>query len=191
MPITFNTSNLDKQRELASHFERLGYKIRFESRKIPEICSSHVDVVTHKASSVTPGVLVEDVSLEVEGGDLGVQVKHRAHLLPTLSGRKAAWIVLLAQARVDEPLVDIYRGCIEGRILSRDEVPLGKHIDLRQPGQQSFDKYFWPDGVDHSLAYHKPDSLSARWLTVFAWHRGHKLCTRDRIDTWDGKYQDS
>ena len=61
-----------------------------------EIVADPLSVVIHKASELGEYVIVEDTSLDIEGEQVGINVKWMLDSLTDFIGKKALWNVYLA-----------------------------------------------------------------------------------------------
>lgn len=177
MQYRLNTSNRGKLEEFQCLFAAHGHQLTATAIDIKEINADPITVVTHKASQLPEGVLVEDTSLEIEGASVGIHVKWLLDHLQECVGRKAHWIVLLAYH--DKDKVHIYKGEVIGTIVE----PRGK-------GGFGFDPVFLPDGAKHTLAEAKPDAVNARALAVKALltqAKPHHTCSV--LKDWQGEWQ--
>jgi XTP/dITP diphosphohydrolase len=172
----FNTSNPGKLNEFKILLAKQGITLDSTSIDLKEIDSDPVSVVVHKACQVNEGVLVEDTSLDVDGAEVGVQVRWMFENLKMLCGRKALWRVLLAY-RKDE-FVYVFEGKTEGKIVP----PSGT-------GGYGFDSVFLPDGATHTLAHAKPEALDARAKVVKKFMSHEPLAVLEPITKWDGPWQ--
>ena len=68
-----------------------------------------------QATSAGEGVLIEDTSLDVEGADVGVNVRWLMDNMSTFANRKATWRVLLGTLQNGK--VSIYEGITTGTIV--------------------------------------------------------------------------
>lgn len=174
--IKLNTSNQGKLSEFQRLFAGFNQPLGVTQIDLKEIDSSAEDVIVHKATTAGEGVLVEDTSLDVEGCEVGVNVRWLLDNLNTQAGKTATWRVLLGMLR--DGKVFVYEGVIEGSIV----VPRGK-------GGFGFDPVFLPNGTDQTLSQAKPDHVSARAKAVEAFCTGNIKAVRDPITTWTGNWQ--
>ena len=125
-------------------------------------------------------MLIEDTSLDVEGADVGVNVRWIMENLKTLAGKKAIWRVLLGILREDNK-VYVYQGMTEGKI-----------VTPRGDSAFGFDPVFEPTGSSKTLAEAKPDEVNARCKAVQALISGKYASLHDPIekDQWKGKWQE-
>lgn len=95
-------------------------------KDVREIVADPLSVVIHKASQLGEYVIVEDTSLDIEGEQVGINVKWMLDSLTNFIGKKALWNVYLA-ILVEfsfvyyiqiEGKVHIYRGQIIGKIVN-------------------------------------------------------------------------
>lgn len=153
------TSN---QRKLAE-FARFGMPLRAEAgADLPEVDGTKAEVVLHKAIAAGEGRVVEDTSLDVDGVDIGANVRWRLDAIGDLAGRRAVWAVYLGMNTGSA--VETYVGEVAGTIVRPDSVPEGAF---------GFDPYFAPDGAGGLTlaeleARGEKDRHSARRLAVEA-----------------------
>lgn len=156
------------------------------SPDLPEVLSDPVTVAVRKSLLCGPGTVVEDTSLDVDGADVGVEVKWLMDNLSSLSGRRAVFRVILAMN--DGDTVSVFEGRQEGR------------LDGSRPssvGAFGFDPCFVPDGSGGRtlLELEKSgmkDLFSARARAVEAFNAREPLSrvkTSD-IPEWTGEWQD-
>lgn len=67
-------------------------------------------VVAHKATAAGPGVLVEDTSLDIDGENVGVNVKWIETKIDIFAGRSARWRVMLAVLDDKTRKVNVFSG---------------------------------------------------------------------------------
>ena len=171
-----NTSNKGKLAEFQRLFSKQGEALTATEIDLKEIKADPVSVAVHKASQVEERVLVDDTSLDVEGAEVGIDVRWMLNHLEAFAGRKAHWRVLLAYREGD--WVFVYEGVVDGTI-----VP--------QRGKEGFgfDAVFLPEGAEATLAQDKPDAVNARAKAVEALLYGEPIAKRPRIVDWAGDWQ--
>jgi XTP/dITP diphosphohydrolase len=169
-----NTGNDFKYNEFQYIFTRFNINLERSNIDLPEIDADPVTVVVHKASQFEDYVLVEDTSLDVEGAEIGVNLKWLQNDLIQLDGRRALWRVLVAYKIKDK--VHVYRGEVPGHIKVQ-----GKKFNL--------DKFFIPDGRDVGLFYGRDDKFNARAIAIenLVHNKIYKIC--ETIPNWNGKWQ--
>jgi XTP/dITP diphosphohydrolase len=172
-----NTSNPGKLKEFERLFAKHGAALKSTQIDLHEILADPVTVVVHKASQVGDGVLIEDTSLDVEGADVGVNVRWLLENLKDYEGRKAVWRALLAYQK--NGLVYVYEGITTGTI-----------VQPRGDEGFGFDPVFLPDGAEHTLAQQKSDAINARAKAVEALFEGSLLTTSPPLTNWEGTWQD-
>ncbi len=171
-----NTSNKGKLAEFQRLFAKYGAKLAATEIDLKEIKADPMTVVVHKASQLGEGVLVEDTSLDVEGAEVGIDVKWLLHHLREFEGRRAHWRVLLAYREGD--WVFVYEGCVDGTIVpNRGKEGFG------------FDPVFLPVGAELTLAQEKPDEVNARAKAVEALLQGKPVARLAAIRDWKGEWQ--
>ena len=177
---TLVTSNKRKIREYREFLPDIRIE---EGKDLPEVDSDDITVAIYKGIDNGPFTISEDTSLEIEGEEIGVNLKWFKSKIPTFVGKKAYWKVLLAKN--DGEYIKVYEGFIKGEIISSDDI-------------SSFDHYFSVDGYDKTLGELKatdiePALYSARAMAAKNL-REDKFIVRKRIKfipEWTGKYQNS
>lgn len=170
-----NTSNPGKLQEYHQLFEKYGFSLESTQIDLAEIKSDPVKVVVHKASQVPEGVLVDDTSLDIEGIEVGINVRWFSDL-SEFAGKKARWRVLLAYRSGDK--VHVFEGVTYGSI-----------VQAKGDQDFGFDAIFLPDGTIYTLAEKKPDAVNARAKAVEALIKGKTFAVVPSIDKWDGAWQ--
>jgi len=171
-----NTSNQGKFLEFKALFADHGFALEATHIDLPEIIADPVTVVVHKASQIGENILVEDTSLEVEGADVGINVRWLLDHLEANVGKKAVWTVLLAYKKNDQ--IFVYEGVVDGTIVA----PRGS-------SGFGFDPVFLPEGADKTLAEAKPDQYNARAKAVEALIKGNVLVVKPVMTSWNGPWQ--
>eukprot|EP00667_Euglena_gracilis_P021862 EG_transcript_24115 len=171
-----NTSNQNKFKEFQRMFDKHGITLEATNIDLREINSEPIKVVAHKATQVGDNVIVEDTQLDVEGADVGVNVRWLMDNLGQFEGRRAVWTVLMGVKKGD--LVYIYKGVVEGHI-----------VKPRGDSNFGFDPIFQPLGQSHTLAEDKPDEVNARWLCIDNLAKDVVFARHAPITQWDGEWQ--
>lgn len=167
-----NTSNPHKLLE----FRRLGLGGLEALRKdLPEPDADPLTVIRSKASQMGPNVIVEDTSLDVDGADIGVNVKWMLDHVEQYVGKKAVFRVLIGLLR--DGVVEVYRGEVGGTI-----------VPARGNGM-GFDPVFLPEGADKTLGESKPDRYNPRAEAVRNLLRGRVYRTLPPLFGWAGEWQ--
>lgn len=171
-----NTSNPGKLREFQRIFDKHQILLSVTDIDLEEIDSDPINVVAHKASQFNYPTLVEDTSLDVEGEDVGVNVKWLIDNLSMYEGKKAKWKALLGY-RVGDYVV-IYQGEVEGKI-----------VKSSAKNTMGFDAVFMPNGSDKTLEQYKPDQYNARALAIESLVNNNIYVVVKALDHWDGQWQ--
>lgn len=166
-----NSSNPDKVQEFSRFF---GVELKISSVDLPEPVADPLTVVRFKASQFE-SVLIDDTSLEVEGAEIGIEVRWKLSELSRLAGSRANFVCLLALHEGGKVLV--YRGCVAGKLVT----PRGQGF--------GFNPYFQPDGSDCSLAEKMEDRFNARFHAVQALITGKVWKVLEPLFTWEGEFQ--
>ena len=83
---------------------------------IKEIESDPFTVVAHKATQAGDHVLIEDTSLDIEGAEVGINIRWVMSNIEQYIGRKAVWTVLLGYK--DGESIYIYKGVTNGHLVA-------------------------------------------------------------------------
>ncbi len=183
IPLQLNTSNKGKLAEFREFFHEYAppslksKTLESTSVDLQEVDTDPITVVVHKASTVGENILVEDTSLEVEGADVGVNVRWLMDRLPEFIGKKATARVLIAFAH--EKQVYVYEGKVHGKI-----------VEAHGTNGFGFDPIFMPDGSDKTFAEAKPKEQNPRALAVKNLFRGQPIAIKPIMLEWHGKWQD-
>ena len=173
-----NTSNLGKYEEFKLLFEAHGASLEATHIDLKEIDADPVSVIVHKASQFDESILVDDTSLDIEGGRCGIHVRHLLDQLNEFAGCHAVWTVLLGIRKGNEIL--IYRGAVPGMIV-KPQGNLGF----------GFDPVFLPDGTDKTLAQERRHEFNARRQAVLALLENRVWKIQPLNKNWDGPWQNS
>lgn len=161
-------------------FQRLfaiwGSSIEATQKDVREIDASPLLVVAHKASQFEENILVEDTSLEIEGADVGVNVRWLLDNLEDYVGRKAEWNVLLAYKHAHEVL--IFKGSVKGTI-----------VKPRGSLQYGFMPVFLPEGSEKTLSESMTENPSARAMAIENLIKGNIWAKHPVITNWQGAWQ--
>lgn len=171
-----NTSNLGKFQEFQHLFAKHHHELIATHIDLREIDSDPITVITHKASQMEEGVIVDDTLMDIEDSAVGIHIKWFLKHLSEFIGRKAVWTVLLALR--DSNQVKIFHGQVEGKIVA-----------ARGEGGFGFDPVFMPLESNKTLAEYKPAKWNARAIAVDALLEGKPFAVRDVMKDWHGKWQ--
>lgn len=171
-----NTANPGKCKEYQALFAKHDISLETTHIDLKEIEADHLTVAVHKASQLDEHVLIEDTTLDIEGADVGINVRWLLDHLPSYAGRRAIWSVLLAYREGNQ--VYLYKGSISGTI-----------VPPRGTKGFGFDPVFLPDGAQETLAEAKPDNVNARAQAVSALLESRVWQTRPAITNWSGPWQ--
>lgn len=171
-----NTHNKHKLKELTRLFAKYDQTFSYTEIDLHEIDSDPVSVTAHKASQMGEYVLVEDTSLDVEGAEIGVNLRWKKDELNSNVGKKAIWRVILAYRVAD--CIYVYKGEVNGRI-----------VEPRGPKSYGFNSIFQPDGETKTLAEFSSDKIDARAIAVDAFMRNRYSEVVKAIYRWDGPWQ--
>jgi len=174
---SLNTGNPNKLKEFQKYFGKHGWNLSMTTEDLEEIDAAHEMVAMHKASQMSDYVLVEDTSLDVEGANVGINVKYLIDSLDRHIGSRATWTVILSFK--DHGRVYTFKGEVKGTI-----------VEPRGEGGFEFDPYFLPDGTDKTLAESKPGQYNARALAIEALLNGEIHSHGPEITEWTGPWQE-
>lgn len=175
-----NTSNSRKLEELRRLFAKYDISLNATSIDLKEIDADPLTVITHKASQLPERVLVEDTSLDIEGLDIGVNLRNKFHWLTQHAdlciGKKATWTVVLAYKEGDN--IYLYEGKVRGIIINPQD-------------QKSVGFDFLPEGAEHTYSDARPEHFYPRALAIKAFIEQQPTTIRPVIDEWHGSWQDN
>ena len=172
-----NTSNAGKLAEFKKLFAEQGIELSATQIDLSEIKSDPMSVVVHKASQLESVTLVEDSSLEIDGLNVGVDVRWFTNeTMAEYAGKRAVWTVLLGYAQ--DGMVTVFEGKVFGTIVA----PRGN-------GGFGFDPIFLPDGSDKTLSEEKHNCVNARAHAVKAFAENRPVAKVPVISHWDGPWQ--
>ena len=184
-PLVLRTSSAGKLAE----FQRFGLNIRAEpGEDLEEVEGTPEEVIVYKALAAGSGVLVEDTSLDVEGFDVGVNLRW---LLATLKDRltaaasatppRATWRVMLAIHQ--DGVMRVASATVAGHLVAE---PRG--------GGFSFDPHFVPQG--HTLTLGEMADLGTKDQCSARKQAAERLLAGEYaqrpvagIPAWSGTYQ--
>lgn len=181
--ISLASSSLGKLKE----YKSFGLKLNLKSMAdLPEVQGTEEEVIIYKALQAGENILVEDTSLQVEGVDVGVNIKWLLNEIKTnksFEGRKATWIVNLGLVYKDK--LFLVESKTEGTIsLKGAELPAF-----------GFDGIFIPKGAKDNLfdldSKGIKDSYSPRKkaIDLFLSQQYTKVLSVADISPWRGEYQ--
>lgn len=176
------TSNENKIKE----FKRMGLEdIEIEKGlDIQEVDADPVTVVLYKALAAGKNMVVEDTSFDVEGADVGVNIRWLLKELTSYSNKKAIWRVILGFN--DGEYIHIFKGEIPGDITDKFK---NKNLGF------GFDSFFTPSGTNKTLyeleLENKKDLFSARKKAIdfLKTSKPYKSFLIKEIPEWNGKMQ--
>jgi inosine/xanthosine triphosphate pyrophosphatase family protein len=176
----FNSGNKEKTKDYKRIFQDLGIPVlRYKTEDLKEIDSQALDVITHKASQFQgQSVLVDDVSLFIDGADIGHQIKWMARELPKYLNKRALFVTYLACYLDGE--VFIFQGSVPGIIVP----PRGNP----QKGME-FNPYFQPLGKTRTLAETFADDINPRLIASKALLNWNFYAKKKPIFHWTGPWQ--
>ena len=172
-----NTGNKNKLEEYQRFFKNENETLSSTQEDLKEIDSDPISVVVHKASQMSEKTLVEDTSLEIEGENVGINIKWLLDDLNKYVNKKAVWTVLLAYK--EQGKVYVFQGVVKGVI-----------ADSKGKSGFGFDQNFLPDGSQKTLAEEKPDHYNARFLAVKELLKNNPLTVENPIEDWKGPWQE-
>lgn len=175
------TSNENKLKEYKKYLPNLE---KTKGEDIDEVDSDDETVIIYKAIANGPMTISEDTSLEIDGEDVGVNIRWLLDNLKNMIGKNAKWKVLIGKN--DGKYIKLYEGVLNGKIVSpTSQIGFG------------FDPYFQPNGFDKTLNFLKEDpavpdhKISARSKAAINLKKDNyiKKINIDKIPEWKGKYQ--
>lgn len=178
--LTYVSSNIKKIEE----YKSLGFDLIYKSiPDLKEVLSSDIDVITYKTLAVPDLHIIEDTSLNVEGLNIGVNIKFLINQLKTdksLNNKKLQWKVLLGIKENNK--INIAEGIIEGYL----------NNNVLNPNAFAFDDIFYINNQSlHDLKNQNPKKYNARFLAMSNLMNKKFILSLEikDIPEWKGKYQ--
>ena len=168
-----NTSNKNK---LKDYREILGTDIEVMEFDLPEPDTDPMTVIQYKASQFE-GVLVDDASLEIEGEDIGVNIKWHLENLPKYIGKNATYTCFIGIKK--EGQVFIFKGEVLGEITA----PRGEGF--------GFTPYFLPKNNIKTLAEDRAYNCNARYFAIMNFLENKPTFILPELKNWAGKFQNN
>lgn len=179
MLIKINSGNLNKINEYKQYLEVSGHKIETTEIDLKEPVSNHETITCYKASQFSDEILVDDVSLDIEGFDIGVNVRwflekgefHKEKYW----NRKSSFKCCIGVNKNNT--IYIYKGVVEGIITS----PRGNEFGIAP--------FFLPNGATKTLGEEMPPELNPRYLALKNFLNDQWSLKLEPIKQWDGEFQ--
>lgn len=166
-----NTSNEGK----ASEYRRLlGADIELIRQDLAEPASDQLTIVRFKASQFE-NVIVDDVSLEVEGAEVGVNVRWLISEIKNLVGRRAEFVCYLGIHRHGR--VEIFRGRCAGQLVEARGSSYG------------FNPFFLPDASSKTFGEEIRNDLNPRKLAIDDFLANRPWQIVEPLVHWAGQFQ--
>lgn len=166
-----NTSNAGK---LAEYKAYLPGAVSSEAMDLREPEADALCIIRYKASQFED-VIVDDVSLEIEGTSISTDIKWHLDRLDEHIGRKARFICYLGICRKNE--VHVFVGEVSGKMVA----PRGNSF--------GFNPYFLPDQAKKTLGEEIPPQFNARYHAVQKLLKNQPDFVLEPLTDWNGKFQ--
>ncbi|TPX71912.1 hypothetical protein SpCBS45565_g00822 [Spizellomyces sp. 'palustris'] len=176
--VLVNTSNAHKKAEFQRYLAPMEVKSTTIDIREP-VSSDPFTIVQYKASQFPADapVLVDDTSLDIEGVEIGPNVKWLLGELPNIAnGTRAAFVCILGIRHDDH--IHLYRSSTPGQIV---QPPRGKDYGFRA--------YFQPDGCALTMGEQIFDEFNARYHSVEKFKNNKPTEVRCVVETWEGDFQ--
>jgi inosine/xanthosine triphosphate pyrophosphatase family protein len=174
-PIYVNTSNKGKLAEYEEYFKTQQLITRSEDLVEPN--ADPLTVIQYKASQFDR-VLVDDVALDVEGMNIGVNIRSviKKIDLAGLAGKNCTYVCRIA-IKVDQ-FVRVYEGAVKGTLVESKGECFG------------FGRYFLPDGAGKTLGEYMDPQYNARYLAIQKLKKEERSATLPLLTEWKGPFQE-
>ncbi len=169
--LTINTGNADKLEEFR---KLLNMEVVSRVEDLPEPEADAITIIRYKASQFEE-VLVDDTSLDIEGAQVGINVKWYIEHMKDFVGKKANFICMLGIHRRGK--IHIFRGDVPGKI-----------VEARGKGF-GFNPYFLPEGSHKTLAEEMQNQYNARYHAVQAFLKNKASMVCEPLKIWKGHFQ--
>lgn len=172
--IYLNTSNPGKLNEYRSYF--FPEKVIAQKKDLAEPKADLLTIIQYKASQFD-GVLADDVSLDIEGLDIGINIRWYIPELnsPFYFNRRCVFNCMIG-VKVDDSIY-VYNGRVEGTLIP----PRGDGF--------GFGRYFLPDGASLTLGEEMNPIYNARYLAVQQFRANNPCAVLPVLKEWDGEFQ--
>ena len=172
--VTVNTSNKGKLQEYRDYF--FPETVEATQVDLAEPKADLLTIIQYKASQFD-GVLVDDVSLDVEGLDIGVNIRWFISQLnsPDYFFRKCAFTCMVGIRKEDK--IYVYKGDVQGTLVP----PRGDCF--------GFGRYFLPDGADLTLGEFMNPQYNARYIAVKNFKADTPFAILPVLEQWPGEFQ--
>lgn len=172
--IYVNTSNPGKMEEYKEYFSPK--TVEFKTEDLTEPQADPLTIIQYKASCFQE-VLVDDVALDIDGVDIGVNIRWFLDQLHSSKylGRSCIFSCLLA-VRIENE-IRVYKGSVQGTLVE----PRGDGF--------GFGPYFLPDGADKTLGEFMDPRFNARYIAIENFKMGKIYKILPILEKWDGDIQ--
>lgn len=169
-----NTSNEGKLAEYREYFKPQVLISKSQDLKEPD--ADPMTVIQYKASQFDR-VLVDDVALDVEGMDIGINIRSfiSKNDLAKFAGKKSSYVCRIA-IKVGE-VVRVYESAVQGILVE----PRGSCF--------GFGMYFLPKGTDKTLGEYMNPQFNARYLAIQKFKKDERSATLPILKEWNGAFQ--
>lgn len=173
--IYLNTSNAGKLDEYKSYF--FPEPVISQKMDLAEPKADLLTIIQYKASQFDDNVIVDDVSLDVEGLDIGVNVRWFIPELnsPIYFNRRCVFTCMLGIK--SNGFIQVYLGSVEGTLVP----PRGDGF--------GFGPYFLPDGASLTLGQDMNPLYNARYLAVQQFKDKTPYKILPVMKVWNGEFQ--
>ena len=165
-----NTSNAGKLKEYQQY---LG-QVEAVKKDLDEPEADPLTIIRYKASQFE-GVIVDDVSLDVEGADVGSLVKWKLQEMDKHLNRRAifkCWVGIHRKSKIE-----IFYAETAGIL-----VPA-------RGGSFGFNPYFLPDGSQNTFGEEIPKELNPRFKALSKLIHGRSDFIEEPLFSWNGPFQ--
>lgn len=172
--IYINTSNGDKLAEYRKYLST--YEVVSTVVELEEPDSDSITIIRYKASQLPVGCIADDVSLDVQGEDIGPNVKWLVKDLRKNIGKSAVFNCFIG-IKTEDNKINVYKGSVHGKLVN----PVGDGF--------GFGPYFLPDGAETTLGEVMSEQHNARYIVIQNMLEGLIYSTEPVLMKWDGKFQ--
>ncbi len=168
-----NQDKLDEYRKYLTDYEVVGSTIEPD-----EPDADSITIIRYKTSKLPVSYIADDVSLDVEGEDIGTNVKWHVKNkgLDKHIGKYAVFNCFIG-IKTDDSKIKVYKGSVPGKLVS----PVGNGF--------GFGPYFLPDGADTTLGEIMSDQHNARYLAIQNYLNNEVHVVEPLLTEWNDKFQ--
>ncbi|MDP2562805.1 non-canonical purine NTP pyrophosphatase [Psychrobium sp. 1_MG-2023] len=179
MIININSGNPNKIAEYQQYLTPLGHELTTSDQDLDEPNSDHETIIRYKASQFDDNTLVDDVSLIIEGFDVGVNIRwflESGELnKEKYRGCKCQFVCYIGVKKAET--VFLYKGIVEGVITK----PQGQGFGIGP--------FFLPNDAAQTLGEFMQPEHNPRYLALMNFLADKWSAKHQPLSQWQGEFQ--